>query len=95
MYYFIVEGWSMFPTVLPGAVIGLNTAEKNIVSGEMYGIWYEHEGASIKYLFAQPGKFIIKADNPKYPESEITVEELEFNDRFIIGRLRYLSQIYK
>ena len=95
MYYFRVEGWSMFPTIRPKAIVGLNTAEKTITSGEIYGLWYDHEGATLKYLYTHPGKVIIRAANPEYPDAEMALEELSFNDRFIIGRMRYLCQIYE
>lgn len=52
------------------------------------------EGASLKHLFSTHKSPIIKAENECYPSIEIPNDELEDYEDLIIGRRRYLSQVY-
>lgn len=94
MFYFKVVGDSMFPVIQFKALVGVNVEDKKIVSGGIYAIWTNAEGASLKYIFSTPKSILIKAENPRYPDIEITNEELAENERLIIGRVRYLQQVY-
>ena len=95
MYYFSVYGDSMFPVIREGSSVGIDTNDKKIISGEIYAIWLRSEGASLKYLFSTHKSLIIKAENTRYPSIEIPNDELGDYDDLIIGRMRYLSQVYE
>lgn len=95
MYYFSVSGDSMFPVVRDGSNVGVDTNDKKVISGEIYAVWLRSEGASLKYLFSTHKSLIIKAENARYPSIEIPNEELGDFDDLIIGRMKYLSQVYE
>ena len=95
MYYFTVAGDSMFPVVREGSSVGIDTNDKKIISGEIYTIWLRSEGASLKYLFSTHKSLIIKSENARYPSIEIPNDELGDYEDLIIGRMRYLSQVYE
>ncbi len=95
MYYFSVSGDSMFPVVREGSFVGIDTNDKQVISGEIYAVWLRSEGASLKYLFSTHKSLVIKTENPRYPSIEIPNEELDDFEDLIIGRMRYLSQVYE
>ncbi len=95
MYYFSVSGDSMFPVVREGSHVGIDANDKKVISGEIYAVWLRSEGASLKYLFSTHKSLVIKTENPRYPSIEIPNEELGDFEDLIIGRMRYLSQVYE
>ncbi len=87
-----VRGVGMVPNIIDGAIAGLDTANKAIVSGDIYAVWLNYEGATIKRLFVYPDRIILRPDNPTFPESSIPTANL--GDEFIIGRVVWLYQRY-
>lgn len=88
----LVRGRSMEPTIMDGAVIGIDSEDKRIVSGEMYAIWLDHEGAVIKRLFADPDHVRIVSDNPQF--EDVLVRHENVGDKLVMGRLRWVMQSY-
>lgn len=87
-----VRGVGMVPNIIDGAIAGLDTANKAIISGDIYAVWLNYEGATIKRLFVYPDRIILRPDNPTFPESSIPTANL--GDEFIIGRVVWLYQRY-
>lgn len=90
-----VDGMSMYPTIWPNAILGIDTSDKQIVSGEIYALWMPHEGAIIKRLFISFDKVIIKSDNSSFPTFEIPLSEINtgaYGDNFILGRVEWIIQ---
>lgn len=87
-----VRGVGMVPNIIDGAIAGLDTANKAITSGDIYAVWLNYEGATIKRLFVYPDRIILRPDNPTFPESSIPTANL--GDEFIIGRVVWLYQRY-
>ncbi|MEM7009097.1 MAG: LexA family transcriptional regulator [Thermodesulfobacteriota bacterium] len=95
MYYFTVSGDSMFPVIRESSSVGIDTDDKKVISGEIYAVWLRSEGVTLKYLFSTHKSLIVKSENPHYPQIEVPNDELEDFEDLIIGRMRYLSQVYE
>lgn len=86
------EGEAMSPTVLDGAVVGIDTSKRHLVSGRLYAVWLRHEGVTIKRVFVYPDRIVLKPDNPLFPETEVPAEVK--GEDFIIGGVRWVFQRY-
>lgn len=97
IWYFKVVGDSLFPFVRRGAYVGVDVEDKKIFSGEIYAVNFHPEGAALKFL-QSTGKSVIfySANREIYRDVEVSNEELldEHSGVKIIGRLRFLQQVY-
>ena len=85
-----VRGESMHEVIKEGAYVGIDTADKKIVSGKIYAIWLPYEGMTIKRLYMGPDKVICRSDNPNFPEFSIPLNEV--SEPFIQGRVKWVVQ---
>lgn len=75
---FKMDATSMEPLIHKGAFVALDTREKQVVSGELYGLRLPYEGLSIKRVFlAASGSAILRSENPQHPETTIDIQTLE------------------
>ena len=65
-----VETGSMEPLINKGAYVGIDTSQKNVVSGEVYAVYAPFEGLSLKRVFldADNERLIMRSENPAHPE---------------------------
>ncbi len=87
-----VAGESMRPGILDGAVAGIDTGFRQVVSGSIYAVWLNFEGVTLKRVFAHPDRIVLKPDNPSFPEVELFTNGPK--EDFLIGRLAWLYQRY-
>ncbi len=90
-----IRGQSMYPTIWDGALVGVDTGDKVVISGEIYAIWIPYEGAVVKRLFMEFDRVMVKSDNPQFPTLSIPYKELEaggHGDNFILGRVKWVIQ---
>lgn len=85
---FDVIGDSMEPTVWNGDTVLINTADKEIVSGQIFAVRVGEE-ISIKRLERLPGKVLVRSDNPRHHSFEVAPNEGEFG---LIGRVRWIGR---
>ena len=83
----------MEPSIIDGAVVGVDTQDKNVVSGELYAVWLEYEGAVVKRLYMERDIVRICSDNPAFKEMQIKNDEIN-GDTFILGKVCWLMQSY-
>lgn len=83
---------TMAPTLRRGAWLGVDTAAKKIVSGDMYALFIPYEGVGIRRIFlnAEENAFLLRADQPDFPETELSSEDL---DRRLLGRVCWVMQM--
>lgn len=86
----LVHGDGMSPSILDGAVVGIDTKDLNLVSGALYAVWLNYEGATIKRVFVYPQKIALRHDNPGFPETAIPTPVM--GEDFIIGRVVWVYQ---
>lgn len=84
-----VRGRSMEPGIIDGAVVGIDTEDRQVISGKVYAVWIDYEGAVIKRLYAEPGRLVLKSDNPEFEPVYITN-----GDGIVLGKLRWSVQEY-
>ncbi len=86
-----IDSSSMEPCLRKGAFVGLDTTQRHVVSGELYGVDLPYEGLSIKnvYLDAQNSRIILRSHNAAHPETELP---LEGHDKHIAGRVTWVLQ---
>ena len=89
----LIRGRSMEPSIVDGAVVGVDTQDKNVVSGELYAVWLEYEGAVVKRLYMERNIVRICSDNPAFKEMQIQNDEIN-SDTFILGKVCWLMQSY-
>lgn len=87
-----VKGDGMRPNIVDGAVAGIDTGFKQIISGEIYAVWLNFEGVTLKRLFAYPDRVVLKPDNPSFPE--VAIFTAGPKEDFLIGRLSWVYQRY-
>jgi phage repressor protein C with HTH and peptisase S24 domain len=89
-----VRGWSMAPTIMDGAFVGVDVNDRRVVSGELYAVWVNGEGALIKRLTVEPGDRVhIISDNTdtkRYPTWVRSFKELD--EHFVQGRVKWVLQ---
>lgn len=90
---FLLDSTSMEPLIRKGAYLGVDTARKQIVSGELYTVMLPHEGVAVKRIFPSGAgdEFFLRVENPQHPE--ITVPAAKLGDA-ILGRVVWTVNKY-
>lgn len=88
-----IRGKSMEPSIVNGARVGVDTADKIIISGEIYACYIRHEGIVVKRIIMGPDTVTIKSDNPLFPDQEVLIDRIDWNT-FIQGRVKWILQKY-
>jgi transcriptional regulator with XRE-family HTH domain len=89
----LVRGRSMEPTIVDNAIVGVDTNDRNVVSGEVYGIWLPYEGAVIRRVYINFDTVTLQPDNSQFKPQTISVEKIEA-DTFLLGRVKWVIQEY-
>lgn len=82
---------AMEPIIRRGAYVGLDADQKNIMSGELYGVYIPFEGLGIRRVFLdeEKGRFVLKSGNPEHPEQYLPVDKREER---VVGRVSWVMQ---
>lgn len=82
----LLDSTGMEPLIRKGAYIGVDTAQKQVVSGELYAVLLPYQGVAIKRIFlhSMSGESILRAENPQHPETVLPTDKLTES---IIGRV--------
>lgn len=91
LYVVKVDSSSMAPCIHKGAYVGIDTTQKHVTSGELYGVRLPYEGLVIKKAFidVQHNKLILRSHNAALPEMALPLENYENN---IVGRVAWILQ---
>jgi phage repressor protein C with HTH and peptisase S24 domain len=91
MQVFRVDATSMEPLIAKGAFVCLDTQQKSIISGELYGVFIPYEGIAIRRVFldAQNQRFILRSENPALPEQYLPLGK---HHSSIVGRVSWVLQ---
>lgn len=77
--------------------MGVDSNDKNIVEGQIYAVWFNPVGVSLKFIQVTGKEFVFYSGNRElYPDIVHSIEEVldEHSGIRIIGRLRFLQQVY-
>ena len=88
---FKVETSGMEPLVCKGAFVGIDTTQKNIVSGEIYAVHIPFEGISLKRVFLDGDnqRLVLRAENKLHPDQYVPLDK--HFDR-VIGSIAWVMQ---
>ena len=91
IYVVRVDASSMEPFICKGAFVGLDTTQRHVASGELFGVRLPYEGLVIKRTFmdTQSGRLILRSENPAHPEIFLPVEG---HEEHIVGRVAWVMQ---
>ncbi len=84
------EGVSMSPTILNGAILGIDREDKNLTSGKLLALWLKHEGLTIRRVFVHPGRIELIPDNATFPTTTINIKDID--DSLIVGSVTWIFQ---
>lgn len=86
-----MDAAGMEPLIHKGAYIGIDSEQKNIVSGEIYGVYVPYEGLSLKRIFldADNNRFILRSENKDHPEQYLSVDKYADS---VAGRVVWVLQ---
>lgn len=86
-----VEGGGMEPYILKNAFVGIDSANRRVTSGELYGVRLPYEGMVLKRAFvdAQSNKLILRSENTSLPEVHLPLED---HEQQIMGRVTWVMQ---
>ena len=87
-----IIGPSMEPYIKDGSYVGIDLNYKELVSGYIYCINLDYEGALIKYVIKDRNGITLKSENPKFHDIFIKKEEIADDDHFVIGRVVWVWQ---
>lgn len=83
------DGLSMESRIQDGDVLVIDTSQKDVVDGKVFGLWYDG-GARVKRLYRLPGGGLrIKSDNPEFMPIDLQPGQLEHVH--IIGRVVHVA----
>lgn len=85
-----VRGRSMETTIMDGAIVGIDSAETWVTSGDLYAVWLPYEGAVVKRIYMEADKVVCKSDNPNF--SDIVVPLKQMSEHFVRGKVRWVIQ---
>ena len=91
IYVVRVDVSSMEPYIVKGAFVGLDTTQRHVSSGELYGVRVPYEGLVIKriYVDTQNNRLVLRSENPAHPEVNLP---LEGHEEHIVGRVAWVLQ---
>lgn len=90
-----IEGDSMAPTILDGAIVCVDPYDCEAVSGQLYGIWLDYEKITVKRLYVYPDRIELRPDNKSFPTTTISTPKTPApSDNFILGKVKLLYQKY-
>jgi len=86
-----IEGRSMEPEIRSGAFVGLDTDQRELVTGEKYGVRVPYEGLTVKRIFIDPKarELVLRSINPEHPEMRVPLDD---RDGLIVGRAVWVMQ---
>ncbi len=87
-----VIGPSMEPYIKDGSYVGIDLNYRELVSGYIYCVNLDYEGALIKYVIKDRNGITLKSENPKFHDIFIKKEEIADGDHFVIGRVVWVWQ---
>ena len=90
---FILNSSSMEPLLCKGAYVGVDTSQKQVVSGELYATDLPYEGVAVKRIFFDSvnAQVLLRTENPQYPEFVLPFEDL---GKAVLGRIVWTINRY-
>ena len=82
------EGDSMYPTILAGALVGIDFNNREPIDNGVFLLYFRDLGLTIKRLRFKTDGYLIVADNPTIEDEFIPKDRLE--EGLVVGRVRWI-----
>lgn len=91
LYVVRIDNAAMEPQILKNAFVGLDSAQRRVSSGELYGVNLPYEGLVLKKVFidTEGKRLLLRSENPEHPEVSLPLDGYE---KFIVGRVAWVLQ---
>lgn len=91
LYVVRTDAAGMEPHIRKGAFVGIDRAQRQVTSGEIYAIRLPYEGLVLKraYLDSQNSRLILRSEDATHPELSLP---LDGHDEYIVGRIIWVLQ---
>lgn len=91
IYVVRVDSAGMEPYIRKSAYVGIDTNNRHVSAGELYGVRLPYEGVVLKriYVDAQNNRLVLRSENPAHPEVTLPIEG---NEDHIVGRVAWVLQ---
>lgn len=88
---FYVDSGGMEPTLRKGARVGVDTGDRRLISGEVYGLLMPHEGVAFRRIVqdSESGLFMLCFEQSGLPSTRAPLSSLESR---ILGRVLWTIQ---
>ena len=86
-----MRGANMSPLILPGAHLGVDTLDTNVVSGQIYTLFAPNEGLMLRRVFlngTQDG-YLLRSESSDFPETSLTPDLLS---KRLLGKVVWILQ---
>lgn len=78
-----IAGTSMEPTLKDGASVFVDKNVLDLLEGRIYIIYLKDNGIVLKRIFRGPGIYILKSDNPIFPDVVVTPDQIDIQGRVV------------
>lgn len=85
-----ISGDSMYPLIRDGAYVGVDFDDRAIVTGDVYCLYLEHEGYTVKELHNEASGVVVHAYNDRIKDYLLPHDYLERG--MVVGRIRWIFQ---
>ena len=93
VYALKVRGNSMYPSIVDGSIVGVDTLQRELMHDKIYAFHIRHSGSVIKRaIIREGGDVLLKSDNESYPSYVFRGEEKD--DLEVIGKVVWSVQVY-
>lgn len=91
IHVYRIDVSSMEPFIQKGAYVGIDSMQRRVLSGELYGVRLPYEGVVIRrvYINTQAGTLTLRSENQALPEVSLPLNEHEGS---IVGRVSWVLQ---
>ncbi len=91
IHVYRIDASSMEPFIQKGAYVGIDTTQRRVSSGELYGVRVPYEGVVVRraYIDTQHGSLSLRSENPALPELSLP---LDGHESSIVGRITWVLQ---
>lgn len=86
-----MRGANMSPLILPGAHLGVDTLDNNVVSGQIYALFAPNEGLMLRRVFlnGEQDGYLLRSESPDFPEISLTPDLLV---KRLLGKVVWILQ---
>lgn len=86
-----MRGTNMIPTVMSDAHLGVDTMDRDVISGRVYALFAPNEGVILRRIFLNSSQdgYVLRSDSADFPETTLAPDLLS---KRLVGRVAWILQ---